>query len=487
MSNKDSIKQQSILDMNASTLASQIREGHLTSSNIVQVFITHIKKTHPIINAVVENRFTQAIEQAKEYDKRAKAGKFMGPLHGVPISIKESFDVKDMKTTGGLIHRQDFIAKTDAVCIDKLKKAGAIILVKTNTPTLCFCQETDNKLYGRTNNPWNITKTAGGSSGGEGALVAVGGTALGLGSDIGGSIRFPSHFNGVIGFKSGKHQVSQMGHYPFTAHPLQERMHSIGPMGKSVRDIKLINKIIQDNPGQEKETLKYPEVIFLPALNNYPLSKSTQNMYNIVKNDLSRSFSILEDIPPYFQDSALLWQEIMSIDGGKSIQREGFTSDRSPYLKEYLREKTTHTSQYHQYFTWALIGAALFKPYKQRRQEIEKIIGEGDQIIATYLKERLLIFPVYHQGARPHGTVYNEIFSIRKTYQKYLPFVAYANVWGLPSITVPIAKDENNMPIGLQVISSSENESTLFNLAEWLEMKYGGYIRCDTLDNPDLA
>src|SRR5699024_12600311 len=141
-----------------------------------------------------------------------------------------------------------------------------------------------------------------------------------------------------------------------------------------VRDIKLINKIIQDNPGQEKETLKYPEVIFLPALNNYPLSKSTQNMYNIVKNDLSRSFSILEDIPPYFQDSALLWQEIMSIDGGKSIQREGFTSDRSPYLKEYLREKTTHTSQYHKYFTWYIIGADMFKPYKQRRQEIEKII-----------------------------------------------------------------------------------------------------------------
>src|SRR5699024_11379157 len=157
-------------------------------------------------------------------------------------------------------------------------------------------------------NPWNITKTAGGSSGGEGALMAVGGTALGLGSDIGGSIRFPSHFNGIIGYKSRKHQVSQIGHYPFTSHPLQERMNSIGPMGKSVRDIKLINKIIQDNPDQEKETLKYPEVIFLPALNNYPLSKSTQNMYNIVKNDLSRSFSILEDIPPYFQDSAMLWQ-----------------------------------------------------------------------------------------------------------------------------------------------------------------------------------
>src|SRR5699024_11086350 len=125
-----------------------------------------------------------------------------------PISIKESFNVSGMKTTGGIIHRQDIIKSRDAITVQKLKDAGAIVLCKTNTPALCFCQETDNKLYGRTNNPWNIKHTAGGSSGGEAALLSVGGAAVGLGSDIGGSIRFPSHFNGVVGFKSGKNEVS---------------------------------------------------------------------------------------------------------------------------------------------------------------------------------------------------------------------------------------------------------------------------------------
>src|SRR5699024_3954985 len=154
------------------------------------------------------------------------------PLYGVPISIKESFHVKGMKTTGGITHRKDIMMSYDAEAVKRLKDAGAIILCKTNTPSLCFCHETDNKLYGRTNNAWSIDHTAGGSSGGEAALIGVGGAPCGLSSDIGGSIRIPSHFNGVVGFKPGKFQVSTSGHFPPDTHPLKERMSSIGPIGK---------------------------------------------------------------------------------------------------------------------------------------------------------------------------------------------------------------------------------------------------------------
>src|SRR5699024_1719466 len=157
------------------------------------------------------------------------------PLYGVPISIKESFDVIGMKTTGGIVHRKDIIMSKDADVVRQLKDAGAIILCKTNTPALCFCHETDNKLYGRTNNAWNEKKTAGGSSGGEGALIGVGGTPVGMSSDIGGSIRFPSHFNGVVGFKPGMYQVSADGHFPPDKIPIKARMSGIGPIGKSVR------------------------------------------------------------------------------------------------------------------------------------------------------------------------------------------------------------------------------------------------------------
>lgn len=188
------------------------------------------------------------------------------------------------------------------------------------------------------------------------------------------------------------------------AHPLQERMQGIGPMGKSVQDIELSYKIISNNPIQSQSMRKNLDIIFLPNLPDYPLSEETQKMYEHVRDNMTDK-SIREDIPPYFHDNALLWQEIMSIDGGDAIKRKGFVSDRAQILKEYIKEKTAKNSQYHEYFTWALIGAKLFKPSKRRQQEIEEIIVKGDQKINTYLKNRLLIFPVYHQGALPHGSL----------------------------------------------------------------------------------
>src|SRR5699024_10412991 len=144
---------------------------------------------------MVETRINTAVKEAKEKDYRRGESVASGKLYGVPISVKESYAVKDMKTTSGILSRKDVISSEDAEIIKKLKDEGAIILGKTNTPEMCFCQETENKLYGRTNNPWDLNRTAGGSSGGEGSLLASGGSAVGIGADIGGSIRFPSHFN----------------------------------------------------------------------------------------------------------------------------------------------------------------------------------------------------------------------------------------------------------------------------------------------------
>ena len=205
----DSIKiPQSLLDMDATRMAKQIASGQLSSVEATKVYMAHLNHINPNINCVVEDRFSEALKEAAFADQQLKAGEAKGRLFGVPFSMKESFHVEGMKITGGLVHRNEIIANEDADVVAMLKAEGAIIIGKTNTPALCFCQESDNKLYGRTNNPWNIDKTAGGSSGGEGALMAVGGAAAGIGADIGGSIRFPSHFNGVIGFKSGN------GRYP---------------------------------------------------------------------------------------------------------------------------------------------------------------------------------------------------------------------------------------------------------------------------------
>jgi fatty acid amide hydrolase 2 len=131
--------------------------------------------------------------------------------------------------------------------------------------------------------------------------------------------------------------------------------------------------------------------------------------------------------------------------------------------------------------SWALIGASIFKPSKKRVKEIEKFVAQGDEILNDYLQERMLIFPVYHSAAPKHGIVYKEIFSIRKTYEKYMPYIAYANVWGLPSLTIPIGTDEAGMPIAVQLIGKNGNEDALFKLGELIEKEFKSYNRVITV------
>ncbi len=464
-----------ILDLDASSLAEMIARKEITSREATEIFIDHINNINPTINFLVEERFEAALKEASEADSYLAGNKPLGKLFGVPISMKESFDVKGMATTGGLLIRKGFVQYTDADVVRKLKKEGAIILGKTNTPELCFCQETDNKLYGRTNNARDLTRTAGGSSGGEAVMISVGGAAAGLGSDIGGSIRLPSHFNGVIGFKAGEGQVSAVGSYPAENHRLQERMLGIGPITKSVRDAKLLYNIVAKNPTKNKIIEEY-KINILPKT-DYPLSTATLSLIDSVHMSLYEKFNTERAVPPYFKDAALTWQEIMSIDGAIGPGKEAFGKQPVRPIRAYVKELVSGKAKVHRYLSWALIGARLFKPSTKRVEKIEKYLSAGDDVLNDYLEKRILIFPVYHSAAPKHGTVYKEIFSIRKTYQKYMPFVAYANVWGLPVLTIPIGTDDENMPIAIQLISKSGNEDALFKLGEVIEKEFKSYIR----------
>lgn len=472
-----------LLDLDATSLANKIKHKEISSEEVVNTYINHIKHGQPKINAVVEERFSLALQEARKIDQYLKKyhppeGR---PLYGVPISIKESFHVQGMRTTGGLINRKENIAQSDAYVVKKLKKAGAVILCKTNTPALCFCQETDNKLYGKTNNPWDITRTAGGSSGGEGALLAIGGSAAGIGSDIGGSIRFPSHANGVIGFKPGKFQVPDTGHFPTEHIPLQKQMSAIGPLGKSVRDIELIYDIIAEYQKTD-QTLADMKIQLLPDEVPYPLSPKTTEVLLAIHASLRTTFNIEQKFPPFFHESALLWQNIMSIDGARNIKDYIFANQRGNIFHEYIKEILTNRSQLHKYLSWALIGASLFKPSHSKIKKIKHTIKSGMYKLNHYLKDRLLILPVYHTAAPHHGKLYQEIFSIRKTFKKYMPYVAYANVWGLPSLTIPVGEDENHLPISIQIISRNGNEAIIFELGKILEKQFRGYIRCKQFD-----
>ncbi len=472
-----------LLHLDGTEIAKLIREKTLSIEEITATHIEHIKTINKQLNAVVETRFSEALEEARIKDQQIDDIDFSKqPLFGVPISIKESFHIKGMKTTGGVHHRKDIIMNKDAVVVDKLKAAGAIILCKTNTPTLCFCHETDNKLYGRTNNAWDKTRTAGGSSGGEGALIAVGGTPMGMSSDIGGSIRFPSHFNGVIGFKPGMGQVSSEGHIPADNIALKSRMSSIGPIGKSVNDVQLIYNLTKNSHDNSKTLFEKMNIEILPNDNGYPLSEETAEKLTTVYQFIKENYNTTESIPPYFNESAQLWQEIMSIDGGKEIKELAFNTDRVNLWRQYISEKMTGKTNTHNYLTWALIGASLFKPSQKRKNEINSIITDGDIILDRYLKNKLLIFPVYYDSAPLHGNLYKEIFAINKTYKQYMPYIAYANVWGLPSLTIPIGFNANHLPIGIQIMSKNHNEESIFTLGKQIEKEFGGYIRSTIYD-----
>lgn len=467
---------ETLLDMDATEIARLIATNQLTSEFVTEAYINHIKQTNDKLNAVVEPRFKEALDEAKKCDLDTDQTKRRLPLFGVPISIKESFDVNGMQTTGGITHRKDIIKTEDAKTVKLLREAGAIILGKTNTPALCFYQETTNKLFGRTNNAWNPNHTAGGSSGGEATLVSTGATAFGLCSDIGGSIRFPSHFSGVVGFKSGAFQVNETGHFPPTIIDQQKHMLGLGPIGKSVRDMKLVNDLISKKHVKRNHYEKF-EIDILPVDNGYPISDYTSQQLTKVKELLIRAYGANESIPPYFDDTAKVWQEIMSINGADHIKKMAFNTDQVNVWKAYIQEKALKNTQIDVYLSWAIIGANLFKPSQNRLKEIENILIHGQKAVDQYLNNRLIIFPVHHSSAPKHGDLYHEIFSIKKTYLKYLPYVTYANVWGLPSLTIPVGFDENDLPIGIQVMSKVGNEDFIFELGEYIEKHFSGYQR----------
>lgn len=470
-------QERSILDMDATELAQKIAVREISSLDATNVYINHLEKINPQINCLIEDCFLQAREKAQSADEQLKAGiKPAGKLFGVPISMKESFNVAGMKTTGGLPYRKDLVEEEDAQIVARLKQEGAIILGKTNTPVLCFCQETDNKVYGRSNNPWDVTRTTGGSSGGEAALIAAGGAAVGVGSDIGGSIRFPSHFNGVIGFRSGHKQVPQAGSFPTVDHPLQERMLGIGALAKSVRDARMINEIIAFNLPQSL-TLDSFSVIFPIQSLQYPVNPPTLQALTAVNNYLNQHCTVSDEPPPYYNQAAILWQIIMSIDGAREVAQTAFGSRPVRPVKEYLQEVIFKSAQLHRNMSWVLIAANMMKPNLKKLKQIEQTMVEGDQLLTDYLDKRLLILPVYHTPAPKHQTVIRELFSLRMTFKRYLPFVAYANAWGLPSLIIPIAEDSNGLPIGVQIISRVGNEDAIFQMGEIVEKEFRGYKR----------
>lgn len=245
-----------ITELGASALAAKIRDGEWTSLQITEAFCHRATIAHQLTNCLTEVFFDEALESARRLDEHLKStGKPLGPLHGVPISVKDHYNVKGQYTTAGYISYSRFpVREKDAHIVEIIRNAGAVLYAKTNNPQCMMVLETVSNIYGRTLNPLNTRVGAGGSSGGEGALLASHASPLGVGSDVGGSIRIPAAFNGLYGFKPSGKRVPTAG-WECTMTGSESIIAVAGPLGHCVEDLELFFQVVSNAKPWLKEPL----------------------------------------------------------------------------------------------------------------------------------------------------------------------------------------------------------------------------------------
>ena len=230
-------------DASAREIARRIASRDMSAAEAVEDFVGRLQKVNGTLNAVTDDLSESARRSAADIDMALARGEKLGPLAGLPVTIKECFDVVGTASTFGLTTRRDEIERTDDPYVAALRAAGAIPIAKTNVPQLMFYTETDNPLYGRTNNPWDLERSCGGSSGGEAAVIAAGASPLGLGNDIGGSLRVPAAFCGITAIRPTAGRLRD-----YCAHGLPVGQTAIvsqvGPMARYVEDLTLALPIL---------------------------------------------------------------------------------------------------------------------------------------------------------------------------------------------------------------------------------------------------
>src|SRR5579883_301247 len=232
-----------IIGASATRLAAGIRDREVSAVEVVETLLARIEAVNPKINAIVQLTATPAREEARAADAALARGEIKGPLHGVPCTIKDTIETAGVVCTGGTTGRANHVPTEDATAVARLRAAGAIVLGKTNVPELAAAFESDNLVYGRTNNPYDLARTPGGSSGGESAIVAACGSPLGLGTDAGGSIRIPAHFCGLAAIKPTSGRVPRTGQFPLPMGARNAVFH-VSLIARKVDDLALALPII---------------------------------------------------------------------------------------------------------------------------------------------------------------------------------------------------------------------------------------------------
>ncbi len=443
--------------MSATKLAQWIREKKVSSVEAVKACQARIAAVNPKLNAVVEQCTERALAEAKQADAGQAKGRIKGPLHGVPMTIKDSFDTEGVVSTGGTLGRKSYIPGRDATVVARLREAGAILLGKTNTPELTLSFVTQNLIHGQTRNPYNLEHQPSGSSGGAAAIIAAGGAPFDIGSDYAGSIRAPAHACGIAGLKPTTGRVPRTGHIIGYGGPF-ESWQQIGPLARRVEDLHMLLRIIagpdQEDAAIEPVPLQDPAVVNLKELRVAWYATSGEphpvpDIQSAVKNAASilraAGAQVSETMPPHLKDITDLRMRMSQADAGSTVRR---------MLERYGTRQTS----------LRLGGQA--RPANDFAALVEQLDRYRSDMLAFLEDFDLIVCPVQPFAGLPvHETNNSASLSYTNPY----------NMTGWPAAVVRAGTAAPGLPIGVQIVGRPWTEHVVLAAAAQIEFNTGGW------------
>ena len=455
----------------AVSIAAQVRSKGVSPVEVAQVCLDRIQQLNPKLNAFVDVQPERVLEQARAAENAVARGEQLGPLHGVPLSIKSSIDVAGHRCEAGSRLRAGYVPAQDAPLVSRLRAAGAVILGVTNTPEFLMAWETDNLLYGRTNNPWDLARTAGGSSGGEAAAIAAGLSAGGVGSDGGGSIREPAHFCGICGLKPTPGRIPSTGHFPKPGGPFA-LIGVVGPMARSADDLRLLFEVMAGADDGDPcsapvslhkvaaKELNTAAIGFFADDGRTPVTPETREAVQKAAQLLEKSGMRVEPFrPDGLEEARQLWWKFFGIAGGMILRP--MLRGREQNLSNILRE----------FYMWTAAepvhtGDSLLIAWLARDEIREKILLQ-------MRKYPVLICPTAAIPAFRHGEREWQVEGHTVKYLDAWSYCEWFNLLGFPAVVVPMALSVEGLPIGVQIVGRPWEEELVLAIAAKLEAERG--------------
>ncbi|MCG8336813.1 MAG: amidase [Proteobacteria bacterium] len=481
-------------DESATELVKAIKKGNLSAESLMESTLKRIGAINPSLNAIISNDFENALIKAKEADKQRDRKENLGLLHGIPVTIKDNLEVMGMPCTAAAKDFQQHMPNRNADVVDALLQEGAIVIGKTNLPKLADDFQTYNDLFGKTTNPWDQSKTPGGSSGGAAAAVAAGLSVLDIGNDVGGSIRIPAHFCGIYGHKPTYGIVPDRGMVPpapgIFAGDFSFNMDIVtnGPLARSPEDLELIMKIIAQPKANDRKAwqLSLPESK-KNKLNDFkigiwaddeacPVDKSIVDAIHRVADELSNEGVIVEESKPNldFNRCFNLFSSLLNAVLGQATPHKIF--------KKWIEKESELDHSNSGYKNKQMIGAIQrHRDWLMRDAERQIFRQKWSEFFQEY---DLLLCPAVCTNAiaHDHSPWFDRTIQINNKaypYSNLMGWPGLTNSVYLPSTVVPIGISNDGLPIGMQIVGDYLEDMTCIHFAMVLKEKIGGFTPPD--------